>query len=348
MTPSVAVVILNWNGKRDTLECLDSVLRMDYPAFEVIVVDNGSVDDSVAAIKREFRQVTLLETGANLGYAGGNNVGMRYAIRNGADHVLLLNNDTVVDKALLAELTRAAAALGERAILAPRIYYHAEPDRLWYAGGVVRKTARTSHQGRGCLDSELSQRSLAETDYASGCAFFVGTPLLRRVGLFDERFFLMYEETDLCARARALGAKCYVVAGAKVWHKVSVSFGGAGSPVYMYFIARNRLLWAEKNLPLHRRLPVYAAAMHEVLCCLLPPRVHLGGTPADPLRRRIRLALPAYRAALVAKRDDAVRRAWVRGVQDYVFRRFGNPAANAGGKHDDRLGNRSARREVDP
>src|SRR5690242_13465997 len=109
--PLISVVVLNWNGKIDTLECLESLARVDYPNFEVIVVDNGSADDSVAAIRQQFPDVMVLETGANLGYAGGNNVGIRKALEDQASYVLLLNNDTVVHPQLLTSLVEAAAAV---------------------------------------------------------------------------------------------------------------------------------------------------------------------------------------------------------------------------------------------
>jgi GT2 family glycosyltransferase len=327
--PHVVVVILNWNGKQDTLECLESVRKIDYPDFEIVVIDNGSADDSVPAIKARFPGISVIETGENLGYAGGNNVGMRYAIQQGADYVLLLNNDTVVDRSLLVALTRAAKSTGGDAILAAQIYFHAEPERIWYAGArVVPETATTYHEGYRSLASSASCPELVETGYASGCAFFIGTPLLSRVGLFDERFFLLYEETDLCSRARDLGVKSYVVPAAKVWHKVSASFGGMESPTYMYFHFRNRLLWAEKHLGLGPRIMVYGRVLRELLSALRPPPLYATAA-ATSTRTRIRLSSGEYAAVLATRYRSPLLRARLRGARDYVLRRFGPPRAGA-------------------
>jgi len=325
--PHVVVVILNWNGKRDTLECLSSVRAMNYPSFEIVVVDNGSTDDSVAAIKAHFAGISVIETGVNLGYAGGNNVGMRYAIELGADYVLLLNNDTVVDSSLLAALTHAAKRIGHDAILAPEIYFHSEPDRIWYAGGqIVAKTASTYHEGyRSVATATTLRPDVVETGYASGCAFFISTTLLSRVGLFDERFFLLYEETDLCSRARKLGVKSYVVPDAKVWHKVSVSFGGMGSPIYAYFHFRNRLLWAEKHLRLGPLIMVYGRVLREVLAALRPPNFHRNAQPSATPRARGRLTARAYAADVAARYRSPLLHARLRGARDYILRRFGPP-----------------------
>ena len=322
--PHVVVVILNWNGKRDTLECLSSVRAIDYPSFEIVVVDNGSTDDSVPAIKVHFPGISVIETGQNLGYAGGNNVGMRYAIQQGADYVLLLNNDTIVDRSLLTALARAARKLGDDAILAAQIYFHAEPDRIWYAGGqIVAETATTYHEGYRSVASTASQPDVVETGYASGCAFFISTTLLSRIGLFDERFFLLYEETDLCSRARKLGAKSYVVPDAKVWHKVSVSFGGMESPTYLYFHFRNRLLWAEKHLRLGPRIMVYGRVLRDLLSSLRPPGFHRNGQPAGAPGARARVTAREYAADVAARYRSPLLHARLRGARDYVLRRFG-------------------------
>lgn len=325
--PHVVVVILNWNGKRDTLECLSSVRAINYPSFEIVVVDNGSTDDSVAAIKAHFPGISVIETGENLGYAGGNNAGMRYAIQQGADYVLLLNNDTVVDRSVLTALTRAAAKIGGDAILAAQIYFYSDPDRIWYAGArIVRETATTYHEGYRAVDGAAPHVDMVETGYASGCAFFIGTSLLARIGLFDERFFLLYEETDLCSRAERVGVKSYVVPDARVWHKISVSFGGMESPTYMYFHFRNRLLWAEKHLRMGPRVMVYARVARELLSGLRPPARRRGAETAPTDGRRV-LSGREYVAALTERYRSPLLHARLRGARDYVLRRFGAPRA---------------------
>ena len=132
--PRVAVIVLNWNGREDTLECLRSIRSIAYSNFGVIVVDNGSTDGSVAAIRASQPSVEVIDTGENLGFAGGNNVGIRRALELGADYVLLLNNDTVVDPGLLRAFVAAAALHPEAGAFGAKIYFHSEPTRIWYAG----------------------------------------------------------------------------------------------------------------------------------------------------------------------------------------------------------------------
>ncbi|HET6516311.1 MAG TPA: glycosyltransferase family 2 protein, partial [Thermodesulfovibrionales bacterium] len=132
--PKIAIIVINWNGRDDTLECLASVRQVDYPHFEVIVVDNGSSDNSVEAIRNAFPEVTVIETRENLGFAGGNNVGMRHALKNRSEYIFLLNNDTVVDSQILKSFIRSSRLLPRDAILSAKIYYYSNPDKIWYAG----------------------------------------------------------------------------------------------------------------------------------------------------------------------------------------------------------------------
>jgi hypothetical protein len=147
----VFIIILNWNGKEDTLACLASVRNIDYSNFDTIVIDNGSSDESVKAIQKKFPEVKIIEIGKNRGYAGGNNVGIQYALENGADYILLLNNDTIVDSQLLKALINATLQIQQPGILSPKIYYFESRNKIWYAGAQqIRQTARFRHIGIGC------------------------------------------------------------------------------------------------------------------------------------------------------------------------------------------------------
>ena len=203
VSDKISIVILNWNGKNDTIPCLESVTKIDYPNYDIIVVDNGSNDDSVKEIKSKFSEVVVLETGKNLGYAGGNNYGMRYALNNGADHILLLNNDTVVDPQLLNEFAIASENVKDGGIFSAKIYYYSHPERIWYAGATWNnKILGFVHDGQGKIDAEDKYNSIKKTDYASGCAFFIKREVLTKIGFFDERFFLIFEETDFCLQSK--------------------------------------------------------------------------------------------------------------------------------------------------
>jgi GT2 family glycosyltransferase len=321
----VFLVLLNWNGKEDTLECLASVSKIDYPNLHVIVVDNGSRDDSVAAIQGAFPEVTILETGRNLGFAGGNNVGIRYALANGAQYILVLNNDTIVDAQLIRNFLEVSAIDEQAGIFGAKVYYYSQPNRIWYAGGRwLNKISAFIHVGLNEVDDENVFSSVTETDYACGCAFFVKADVLRQVGMFDEKFFLMFEETDFCYRARRGGFRCLFVPNAKVWHKVSVSLGGEGSGTYWYFSIRNRLLWAEKNLPLLERLMVYRRILSELSRCIRPPRFHLSRAVEDSFFRRMCNSVMEYKQLLVGKCESPANKGKLLGARDYLLRRFGD------------------------
>ncbi len=310
MLPKVAIVILNWNGKNDTLECLESVFKIDYPNFEVIVVDNGSTDDSVAAIRQAYPQATLIETGKNLGYAGGNNVGIRYALEKGAEFVFLLNNDTILAPDVLTQLAKAAQAHPEAAAFGPVIYQVEQPDIIWTAGEFLGKEFTCSHYLQGESSAILDNKDCYETDWVTGAALFTRGSTFSKIGLLDERYFLVYEESDWCFRARAQGYRCLIVPPAKVWHKVAASFGGEISPLRIYFSTRNRLLFAEKNLPKSVWLKLCLRSLKKLL-----PKFTLSKINGQPLLKII------YWSFLEKKPQ---RKAAILGILDYYLRRFGN------------------------
>ncbi|HIC91275.1 MAG TPA: glycosyltransferase family 2 protein [Syntrophaceae bacterium] len=308
--PKVSIIILNWNGLEDTLECLESVFKLDYPNFEVIVVDNGSTDDSVRQIRQEFPDVVIIENGKNLGFAEGNNVGIRYAIKNGAEYVLLLNNDTVVDPQLLNAFVEASQLYPEAGIFGAKIYYYSEPNRIWDAGAKWNQNIGKFYIiGENQLDNENKFEQMIEVDYACGCSLFFRTALVSKIGLLDQRFFLTWEETDWCYSARRAGFKCLYVPKAKVWHKVSASFGGNHSPLFRYFYIRNRLLWAQRNLPFSKRWDVYKHVVKELFPCLKLKEY--------PVVKRIYWDI--YRCV---KKPQV--KAQLLGLRDFVLRRFGD------------------------
>jgi GT2 family glycosyltransferase len=323
--PKVAVIVLNWNGKDDTLECLASIGKIDYSNLDVILVDNGSFDGSVAAIHRKYPEVAIVETGSNLGFAGGNNMGIRYALRHGAEYILVLNNDTIVDSQLIKSFLASSTVDLKAGIFGAKIYYYYEPNKIWHAGGQwVSKSSNCIHVGMGRIDNEKDFNSIVETDYICGCALFIRAEVFSKIGLFDEMFFLMFEETDLCYRARRAGFKCLFVPKAKIWHKISVSFGGEESGTYCYFMMRNKLLWAEKNLPIGGRLVLYRHALGELFRCVTPPRMSWNSNGKGLSYETVSQWLIKYKETLVKKYRKPANKAKLLGARDYVLRRFGN------------------------
>jgi len=244
MPPRMMVLILNWNGLADTLACLESVRRLvDYLAYEVVVVDNGSSDGSPAIIRQRFPEVMVIENEENLGYAGGNNVGLRYALAQGADYALLLNNDTEVAPDFLSRLVKAANADPIVGAAGPTILYYDSPTVIWSAGGAIDwRRGQTRMMELDEKDVGHSRAEPREVDFVSGCALLVRREVLKQVGLLDERFFLYYEEVEWCVRARQAGFRIVHVPEARIWHRISPQ-AQADSPLVHYYMTRNRLLF---------------------------------------------------------------------------------------------------------
>jgi len=320
--PRVFVIILNWNGRDDTLECLASIKEMDYSNYEIVVVDNGSVDDSVDAILTQHPDITLLQTGVNLGYAGGNNVGIRWALKQGADYILLLNNDTIVAADLLSAFVNAANQLPTGSVLGAKIYFYDKPDIIWFAGGRWQvNNNRFEHIGGGQLDNSEFNK-ITQVDYVTGCALFVDSETLKEVGFLDEDFFLYFEETDWCYRAREKDHKCYVIPKAKLWHKASSSFGGAYSPQVKYFMTRNKLLWAKKHLPYSIRMSLHRESFQILRCIILPSWVW---TDADlPVVKKILWCSSDWLKTINRNIANPINKSSLLGLLDYYLGRFGN------------------------
>jgi GT2 family glycosyltransferase len=325
----VFIIILNWNGKEDTLECLESVRSVDYSNFDTIVVDNGSSDESVKAIRNEYPAVNVIEIGKNLGYAGGNNVGIRYALKNGADYILILNNDTIVDPQLLKALINAALQIHQPGILSPKIYYFSNRKKIWYAGGYqIKQSARFRHIGIGCEENDKENKKIMETDYASGCALFTNASVFRKIGLFDKKFFLTYEETDFCYKAKKKNIRCYVVPEAKVWHKISVSFGGEKSPMFVYFLTRNRLLWAERHLPKNKFFIILLKDLYRLIEYIVPLPIKINRLEMKLSLNSDSKAMRNYKIKIKEKYQDPIAKARLYGIRDYFLRRFGKYQPN--------------------
>jgi GT2 family glycosyltransferase len=250
MTPKVFIIVLNWNGHQDTIECIHSIRKINYPRYEIVIVDNGSTDGSEKILRHTFPDIKLIQTGANLGFAEGNNVGIRYAFKNGADYTVVLNNDTAVDEGFITELVNAAESDSSIGIASSKIYFYDRPDIIWYAGAVLDlKTGKSKHIGYNKKD--LGQYdAMRETDRACGCSMMISRRACETVGLMDPEYFCYGEETDWSLRARIAGFKVVFVPGSKVWHKVSASTGGAGTGNYLYYAVRNNLKLVKTYRPL--------------------------------------------------------------------------------------------------
>ena len=316
----VSIIILNWNGWKDTIECLQSVQQINYPNFRVLVVDNGSSDDSVTEIRRAFPDVDLLETGKNLGYAGGNNAGIAHALNAQPAFILLLNNDTIVDPDILAAFVDAASVCPAAGIFGAKSYYYSKPDTIWALGGKWDRSAtEIMFIGKDECDSAVSNTQPFEMDYVIGCALFCRVAMIQNIGMMEEAFFLNFEEMDWCYRARKAGYLSYSVPGAKLWHKVSVSFGGSESPLWKYFMTRNELLWARRHLPLRERIRVAQKILRQIF-----PAFSLGESGKHGFVQRLYWETTRYAREINRRRHQPYYQAQLYGIMDYLRRRFGD------------------------
>jgi GT2 family glycosyltransferase len=224
--PVVYIIILSWNGKEDTLSCLRSIMGLRYPNFTVVMVDNASSDGTVESVKENFTTVKIIANSENLRFAGGNNVGIEYALQNKADYILLLNNDTIVDPDFLDRLIEVAASDKRIGIAGPKIYYYQDRKRIWFAGGKVEYwKGWVSHIGIRELDHGQYD-AVRRVDYITGCCMLVRREVIERVGKLDEKFFIYGEDADLCLRASRAGYELVYAPSSMIWHKVSASSGG--------------------------------------------------------------------------------------------------------------------------
>lgn len=243
--PRVAVIVVNWNGREVTLECLRSLSALTYPNVDVIVVDNASSDGSAEAIRTAYPNVTVLAMPENLRFAGGNNAGMREALARGAGMVLLLNNDTVVDPDFLTHLVSRIETDPTYGMAAPKIYYFDQPDRIWFAGGVISMWTGTMRH-IGIREADCGQHNaVQEIDYASGCCILIPAGVIGTVGMLDESYHMYTEDADWSMRVRRAGYTIVYEPSARIWHKLSVSAGGHLSRFKLKnkFLSNFRFFW---------------------------------------------------------------------------------------------------------
>jgi len=249
-SPLVFIIVLNWNGKDDTFECLRSLQKLGYPNFETVVVDNGSTDGSEEAIRASFPAVCFIQTGRNLGYAGGNNVGIKHALSHGADYIWLLNNDTTVDSKALSALVETAQADPKIAFVGSKIYFYDKPNMIWCAGGTIdlAEGGRTDHPGMGQEDHGQFDK-ISDVGYVTGCSLLAARAAIEAVGFLPEEYFLYFEETDWSLAAQRKGYRTVMAPDSHVWHKYALT--GDYKERFIYYSSRNRIHIVRKYAPRH-------------------------------------------------------------------------------------------------
>ncbi len=306
----VFVVVLNYKGRDDTKACTLSLLNSSYKEKEIVLVDNHSCDGSADFFRELFPRIIVLETGSNLGYAGGNNVGVRYALQQGADAILILNNDTVLKSDCIEKFVEESK-LHPKSVLGGRVYYYDDPKVMQEFGGIWDngrgKFRNVPHQD---FDANVSHN----LDFVTGCALFVPREIFEVAGLIEESFFLYYEEIDWCFQVRRKGYFCTYVPSPILWHKESRSFA-TPKPPQSYFQWRNRILFIERNFSRKYYIFWMLTKFPHRFCLLL---IKMGVKHLDSLIFKSsyekRVSLLSYKASL-------------KGIYDYFRRSFGNGPA---------------------
>lgn len=259
----VVVVVLNWNEENDTAACLESILAQRGVALEVLLVDNASADGSGERLSRRFPTIAYLQTGANLGYTGGNNRGIEWARARGAAWVVVVNNDTIADPDCVHRLLAAASSDDRLAALAPLIVRYDDPARIWFAGGrFARARAIGVHDHEGAF-VEPTLRRVADAGTWRQCTFLTGCCLLLRlealhdVGTFQEDFFAYGEDVDLSLRLRGAGWRIGWVPRARLAHRVPPA-GAQPTPDQIRLRDRNRRRLVRMHYPWWWRLAFVA------------------------------------------------------------------------------------------
>lgn len=263
MTPKVAIIILNWNQPQLTSETLDSFFKIKASSFKwhIFLVDNHSTDNSVAFFKKKYQnnpKITLITVRDNLGFAGGNNIGLQSALESNCSHILVANNDILVkadflEKLLDFSLKRPRALIAPKIYFAPGFEFHQDRYKakdkgkvIWALGGKFDyQNILGSNIAIDEVDTGRYDKNPPIPDFISGCCFFSPRALFDDIGLFDPRYYLYLEDVDFSLRARAAGYELALVPNSVIWHLNSAS-SAPSSAIQDYFITRNRLLFASK------------------------------------------------------------------------------------------------------
>lgn len=242
-SPLVAIVLVNWNSYRDTLECVDSIKESTYQNLKIIIVDNGSVDASVQRLEERSNEYQLILSAENTGFTGGNNFGITCAMSMGADYILLLNNDTLIENSAIEKLVISGQGDTSVGVVTPKILFHPDRHLIWSAGtSFNRETLMGLNLGYKLEDCPEYNRP-AYLDYAVGCALLIRRDVIKTVGMLTEDYFATWEDVDYGLRVNRGGYKILYEPTAVVWHKESVSAGGADNPQYVYYQTRSAFVF---------------------------------------------------------------------------------------------------------
>lgn len=243
--PLVYIILLNYNGYEDTIECVNSIAKDNYSNKRVIIVDNNSSDGSYEKFREELKDTILIKNKENLGFSAGNNVGIKHAMNNNADYIMLLNNDTVVDNNFILPLVNELEKDNKIGIAGGKIYYYDYPNTIWSAGGYIDYKRGCAYHYLKDIEDNQEASVKKEVTFLTGCMQIFSRQLINNIGYLDENYFLYFEDADFCLKAINAGYKLMYIPKSKIYHKVSKS-SVKDSPLFVYYTTRNRLYFIKK------------------------------------------------------------------------------------------------------
>ncbi len=248
--PKVLVVVLNWQQPETTLNCVRTLKAMAPPLPQILVVDNGSADNSVEILSAALPADHLQLLPSNLGFAGGMNAGLRYAMENDFDYALLMNNDAFADANMLNRLL--AEAEPDIGLLSPMIFYRTAPERIWFAGGRRHRALLELRDRKQGAKYSPEMHQSQDVDYLLGTCLLANMTAVQKVGLLDEDFFMYYEDLDWSIRFQQHGYRLRMIADAHLFHEVAISTGGTDSPSRRYYLAHSSVCFYRRHAKLGR------------------------------------------------------------------------------------------------
>lgn len=241
---NIFLILINFNNYAMTIECVNSIVQSTYKNYSIVIVDNASSDDSyekLSTFYNEQQMVYVIKASENNGFSAGNNIGIDFAIKHGAEYIMLLNNDTVIDKEMIALLHAKA---DKHTVTLPKMFYYSDPKVIWYAGGKIDyKCGNIKHIGQDRRDSAMYSSELL-CSFMTGCCALIHKSVLQSVGLLDESYFMYGEDVDYSIRLKKKGIRILLVPMAKLWHKVGGS--SSSNKLNIYYDTRNKLLLMDK------------------------------------------------------------------------------------------------------
>jgi GT2 family glycosyltransferase len=244
--PKVYIVILNYNSYEDTVECLDSIKAIDYPNYNVVIVDNKSTDGSGIKIKEKLKDILFISSNDNKGYANGNNLGIEYALKNGAEYICVLNNDVVVETDFLTKVINKFKDDSTLGIVGSCICDYYERDKIQSFGAYINLYTGLAQANYKGYEYKSLKDKVKEVDYLGGACFVVKRDVFSKIGTIPENYFLFFEETEFCFKAKKAGFKLICLKDSRVYHKGSSTISKFAGLSY-YFLNRNRVVFMRRN-----------------------------------------------------------------------------------------------------